>query len=129
MKKLFFNILALICFTVPSFAQEGGKQIEAVKVEYFTRKLQLSPAEAERFWPVYHNYQRELQQQHKERQAQRKAGGPVDELKFETRILEIRKRYRKEFSEVLPAEKVNLLFQAEREFREQLIKELRSRRQ
>jgi len=136
MKKWIFNLLVLIGLSTTALAQSGdkhGKQIEAVKVEYLTRRLNLSPEEAQRFWPVFNNYQRELsqvfQQRKRDRQAQRSGGAPVDEIKYDAQILEIRKRYKKEFSNVLPEQKVSLLYQAERDFREQLIKQLGERRQ
>ncbi|WP_207429715.1 hypothetical protein [Pedobacter sp. SYSU D00535] len=127
MKRLFFTILTALIFSIPALAQQG-KQLEAVKVGYITNKLDLSAEEAQRFWPVYHNYEREMREVIKQRNKERKSGATVDELKYETQILNIRKKYKKEFSEVLPASKVALVFQAERDFREQLIKELRGRR-
>ena len=50
------------------------------------------------------------------------------ELDIETRLLDTRKKYKQEFSKVIASEKVSLFFQAEREFREQMIRELRERR-
>jgi hypothetical protein len=137
MNKHIFRILLIIALVLPSaisFAQPhgGGGQIEAVKVEYLTRRLDLSPEEAQRFWPVYRNYQRELakviQERRKARQEQKKSGEQVDELEFEEDMLEVKKKYRKEFSEVLPPQKVNLLYQAEKDFREELLKQLKDRR-
>lgn len=137
MNKHIYRILLIIALVLPSaisFAQPhgGGGQIEAVKVEYLTRRLDLSPEEAQRFWPVYRNYQRELakviQERRKARQEQKKSGEQVDELEFEEDMLEVKKKYRKEFSEVLPPQKVNLLYQAEKDFREELLKQLKDRR-
>jgi hypothetical protein len=135
MKKHIFKLLLLLAFLLPSLqsnAQPGYGQLESVKVEYLTRRLNLSPEEAQRFWPVYRNYQKDLHkvmmERRKARQDQKKSGEQVDELEFEADILEIRKNYRKQFSEVIPAQKVNLLYQAENDFRQQLIKELGERR-
>ncbi len=132
MKKWFLNLILLIFFAAPVMAQQGNKQIESVKIAYLTSKLSLTPEEAQRFWPVYQNYQRDLQQvfqqRQRDRQEAKKSGGQVDELKYEATILDVRKRYRKQFAEVLPQQKVALVFQAEREFREQLIQHLRERR-
>ncbi|KAA8482268.1 hypothetical protein BDE36_4219 [Arcticibacter tournemirensis] len=135
MKKwIFSTLLYLSVFvTVPAAAQHENKHIDAVKIEFLTKKLDLSPEEAQKFWPVYHNYQREMisifKERRRARQLQKEANTPPDELKFETRILETKKRYRKEFQDVLPAQKADLVFPAEREFREWLINQLRERRQ
>ncbi|WP_207422720.1 hypothetical protein [Desertivirga brevis] len=135
MKKHIFKLLLLLTFLIPSLhsnAQQGHGQLESVKAEYLTRRLNLSPEEAQRFWPVYRNYQKDLHkvvmERRKARQDQKKSGEQVDELEFEADILEIRKNYRKQFSEVIPPQKVNLLYQAENDFRQQLIKELGERR-
>lgn len=115
-------------------AQPGSKRIDALKTEFITQKLDLSTDEAQKFWPVYNNYQRDMNQLFRDRrQARQEQKGPEspppDELQFESRILELKKRYRQQFLEVLPSEKVTLLYQAEREFRERLINQLRQRRQ
>ncbi len=131
---LYILFYTSLCLSLPAAAQPGNKRIEALKIEFITQKLDLTPQEAQKFWPVYNNYQREMNQLFKERhQARKDQGGPdsppSDELKFEGRILDLKKRYKNQFSEVLPDQKVTLLYQAEREFRERLINQLRQRRQ
>jgi hypothetical protein len=138
MNKHIFRILLSFALALPaatSFAQPhggGGAQIESVKAEYLTRRLDLSPEEAQRFWPVYRNYQRDigkvLQERRKARQDQKTSGEQVDELEFEEDLLDVKKKYRKEFSDVLPPQKVNLLYQAEKDFKEELLKQLKDRR-
>jgi hypothetical protein len=43
-------------------------------------------------------------------------------------MLDLKKKYKKLYLKVIPAEKVLLLYQAEREFREHLIKQLKHRK-
>jgi hypothetical protein len=131
----------LICITIalPLFAQEKNQkshqQIESVKIAFITQKLSLNTTEAEKFWPLYNSYQSEMRAIYKLRRDARqkqkdnpdnKAGGELD---FEGRLLDTRKKYKQEFTKVLSAEKVSSFFQAEREFREQMIKELKERRE
>lgn len=129
----------LIClsFAMPALAQPSpkhGQQIESVKIAYITRRLELSPEEARRFWPVYNNYQKEINEVLRQKRAARLNNDKnaddrlAGELNFEESLLNIRKKYQKEFTKVIPSEKVLLLYQAEREFREQLIRQLRERR-
>jgi hypothetical protein len=114
--------------------QNRLQHIESVKVAFITQKLDLNTGEAEKFWPVYHNYQREIngliKQKRQSRINQDKSADEAldSELEFEGRLLEIRKKYKLEFSKVIPSDKVLMLYQAEREFREHLIKELKDRR-
>lgn len=135
MKKLIVSVFLYICIfsAGPAMAQHENRRIEALKIEFITQKLDLSPEEAQKFWPIYNSYQREMNQLFKERRearrAQRESGTPPDELKFESRILEIKKRYRNQFLEALPSQKADLIYPAEREFRERLINQLRERRE
>jgi hypothetical protein len=96
----------------------------------------LSSREAEKFWPVYNQYQNELKalmQQRKsdlQKQNQLSATDKIDmQLDMESKILELKKRSTREFSKVLPPEKIVKLFQAERDFKNELIRELRERKQ
>lgn len=109
-----------------------SRKIEALKAEFLTKRLDLTPGEAQKFWPVYNSYQKELsaifRERHEAKKAHRENGANYDELKYEARILELKKKYKKGFSDALPQEKVETLYTAEREFREQLINQLRKRR-
>ncbi|WP_374166877.1 hypothetical protein [Arcticibacter sp. MXS-1] len=131
-KLLLFGLIYIsVSFASPAKGQHGPRHIEALKIEFITQKLDLSSEEAEKFWPVYNNYQRELNTLFRERRQarlqQRETGTPPDELKFESRMLDIKKRYKKEFQEVLPPQKADMLYPVEREFRERLINQLRER--
>lgn len=128
MKRL-LPILFLIC-TLTSVAQERGDQdpngskVEALKIAYLTKKLNLSPQEAQRFWPIYNNYANELRSTKKDQRNNR-----ASELETEQKILDIRKKYNAEFGKVLNAEKVNTLFRSEKDFGNFVQKELAERRQ
>ncbi len=50
------------------------------------------------------------------------------DLSYESKMLDLKKKYKKLYSKAIPAEKILLLYQAEREFREHLIKQLNHRR-
>ncbi|MGN6417142.1 MAG: hypothetical protein ACTHMC_06615 [Pseudobacter sp.] len=131
MKQIFTILAAFLLFTFTSNAQverktprEPGAKIEALKIAFYTRKLDLSTEEAQKFWPVYNKYSAELK---KVRQDAKANNSP--EIETEEKYLNIRKRYNAEFSKVLPAEKVNAFFKAEKEFGTILQKEWMERRQ
>ena len=139
-RKLLIGICSIIfCLTlhVSLFAQnhrERYEQIEAIKIAFITNKLDLITEEAQKFWPVYNNYQKELMELMKKRREYRQKTDitPNDkinaELAYESKLLELKKKYKKLYSKVIPAEKILLLYQAEHEFREHLIKQLNHRR-
>jgi hypothetical protein len=66
--KHLLTILFLIC-TLSLFSQQNNlgqetdvSRIEALKIAYITKKLNLSPDEAQRFWPIYNNYANEMRE-------------------------------------------------------------------
>lgn len=58
MKHLF--IIAFLIISVSSFAQKNEKmreRIKAQKIAFITDKLELTPEEAQKFWPIYNAYE------------------------------------------------------------------------
>jgi hypothetical protein len=110
MKKLLLLYGMIFLCACVGLAQDGGK-IEALKIGYLTRKLNLSTEEAQRFWPIYNQYSDEIRQA---RQSAIRDG--KTEIELEDNILNIRKRYNGEFVKALSPEKVNTFFRSEKEF-------------
>ncbi|MEJ6979872.1 hypothetical protein WG906_05390 [Pedobacter sp. P351] len=132
MKTWIYSILLGTALWLPASAQQN-QNIESVRAAFITQKLDLTTEEAQRFWPVYNSYQQELQKlisiKNNQRKSFKQSGTvPVDELKIDSEILELRKRYREEFAKVLPRQKAALIYPAEREFRQQLIEHLQKRK-
>ena len=105
-------------------AQDGGdetkaEKIQALKIAFITQKLQLTPDEAQKFWPVYNQYDNEIRSLPK--------GGDV--IGTEEKLLNIRKKYEPSFEKVIGPQKLNKLFNAERDFRDILIRRLQNRNQ
>jgi len=103
--------------------QRGGR-IEALKIAYLTKKLTLSPEEAQKFWPIYNNYTTEIKGARMD-QRQNK----TTELDTEDKILTIRKKYNTEFSKAISNDKINTFFRSEKDFGKYVQKELQDRRQ
>jgi nitrate reductase assembly molybdenum cofactor insertion protein NarJ len=123
MKYIFTLLFFLGSFQFIAQAQErDGERLEALKVAYLTKKLNLNTEEAQKFWPVYNEYIADMK---KVRQENR--GG--DELKREEKLLEVRKKYQASFSKALSADRANQFFKAEKEFYSYVQKELQERRQ
>ena len=136
-KKGIWGIIACLILSTSLFAQsreERHEQIEAIKVAFITNKLNLNSDEAQQFWPIYNVYQKELMELMKKRREDRQKENvdPNDrinaDLAYETKMLELKKKYKKIFLKAIPPEKLIKLYQAEREFREHLIKQLNNRR-
>lgn len=123
MKKILLLTLFLLNISYFCYAQADNRKnnIEAIQIAYLTRELSLSSEEAQKFWPVYNEYRDELVSVRKETRN--------DEVLFEEKILNIRKKYKTDFKKVLGTDqRVNQVFVAEKSFRDLLRKELMNRK-
>jgi hypothetical protein len=84
--------------------------------------LALTSDEAQKFWPVYNEYVKELRKARIEEKE--------DVLLFEERALNIRKKYKGEFKKILTSEdRLNKALTVDRDFNNVLKKELQRRAQ
>jgi hypothetical protein len=128
MKKILFTVAFACMFTI-AFAQEDPSElpekkqqnIEALKVAFISKELDLTPEEAQKFWPVYNQYSKEMISTFK--------AGNDDVLDRDEKVLNVRKRYKEQFSKVLGGDRVNKMFGAEGRFRQLLIKAMRNQKQ
>src|SRR5665213_1742914 len=88
---------------------QNGNRLEALKIAYITKKMDLSPEEAQKFWPIYNLYAAELRQTR-----QNATKNNQSEIDLDEAILGIRKKYNGQFNQVLSAEKVNTFFKSEK---------------
>lgn len=119
--------------------QEKRENIEALKVAFMTKKLDLSPEEAQQFWPVYNQYTDKLQDfRKKRRQENKEAKQNFDEMSdkeieqavdneivFRQKELDLQKEYHSKFKAILPVKKVAKLYQAEEQFKRVLLDKLK----
>ena len=151
MKRILI-ILLTIAFAIPAMAQpEPNKQqqrnhryqqIQSAKIAFFTAELELTPKEAEEFWPVYNQYWKERETvirrvQGTLRNVNRSLKGEQamteSEIKKQLEIYingsseegAIHKDYFVKFMKILPPTKVAKLYVAEEEFRMKMIHQLR----
>jgi Spy/CpxP family protein refolding chaperone len=113
-------------------------QIHAQKIAFISTQLKLTPEEAQKFWPVYNQYEAEIEKIRKERR------GYVNELKksaeltgekayeltekifaTETKESQMRLTYLKEFAAVVGKKKAAEVFIAEEKFKRELLEKLK----
>ena len=147
MNKYTTSLLVLISllFTGPSMMgqrRENNEQIKALKIDFFTEKLELTSEEASVFWPIYNaheNAKEELrEEQRKEFQdrferleslSEAEAKSTLERyLKLEEKEEELDKAYYKKIAKEFSAVRTLKLFQAEQEFRRRLLQEYRKRK-
>jgi hypothetical protein len=108
----------------------GMRRIQAVKEGFISRQLNLRPEQAEKFWPLYRQYQSEvwnIRRLKRLNNSDAQANGSEQinkDLDYDTQLVNLRKHYNEEFLKILPPEKVSELYKSEREFTDELIKQV-----
>lgn len=101
--------------------KEQRAQLESFRIQFITKKLDLTPAEAEKFWPVYNEQKeasRRLMQEKKD-----------DEIEFQEAILNVRKKFKKDLMPILKTEdRVNLALKVDRELLNKMRNEMMRRK-
>lgn len=126
MKKYLVILCLSLLSGIAMLAQDDdGKDDRAGKLqqrmnEYVQKRLNLSKAEAERFSPIFMRYIVELRRTHREN----KADKPVLQL----RVAEVRVKFRDQFRQVMDEQRANRVFEYQREFEENVRKEIIRRR-
>jgi hypothetical protein len=125
-------MLMLACIPFISFAQAnggGGKdreemrmRFEARQAEFMTRELNLTAEEGQRFWPVFNNYSREV------RTVLRNSRG-VDSIEKRNRVIEVRRKFQNDFSQMLGEERGKRVYPAEDRFLKMTRSSMERRRQ
>ncbi|QNA45100.1 hypothetical protein [Lacibacter sediminis] len=129
MKKI-MTMMLVLAFNLTGYvyAQDqpdpkDHEKIKALEIAFISRKLNLTSDEAQRFWPVYNEYKRDVNQV----MLTQRNNPNKDVVDDEQRILDVRKKYRDRFVGVIGQPRMNKFFQAEREFRGVLLNQLKNR--
>src|SRR6185503_4657298 len=113
--------------------QAPGKRLELIKENYISRRLSLTFPQAKAYWPVYRQYVQDqtairiAKQQLLNRSSANDPNAPSQILELETELVNVRKQYLEQFMKILPPEKVNELYKAEREFTDEMVRQLSER--
>lgn len=135
-------LLALILFTGILFAQDGEriKQMKAMKTAFITTELDLSPQEAEKFWPIYNQYEqknfelkakrlRSIMKEIKDKKeafTEKEAQAKLQEIiSLEDEINALEKKLLQDLKPVLSADKILKLKIAEMRFQQTVLNRLR----
>ena len=141
MKNLLI-ILLLFAGTIQA-QRPGNDQIQALKTAHITQALNLTSEEAEKFWPIYNKFDKQLETTRKQerREIVSMVRGDVDALSneeaeqliakminFKEKQFEHYKTLVMELKGVIPPQKILRLRKAEDGFRRILMEQLRKRK-
>jgi hypothetical protein len=144
MKKIL--LFLSIVFLVPSLKSEGQTNLEKLnnyKIGFFTKKLDLSSEEAVKFWPVYNEYQTQRNSLQMEKLKINRNFNQNESSLSDKQLTEMGDKYvdllaqesnlavdfHKKLKEVLPPAKVIRYYQAENQYKAQLLNELQNVKQ
>jgi hypothetical protein len=141
-KKLIFIFVPLLFLYQLTFGQgkDARQKIESARIALISERLGLSPEQAEKFWPIYNeynNHRRNLVQElqtarsnidmenltEEQGQALMKLG-----LDIRERQLRLEKTYSQRLTKVISTQQVLSLRQAEEDFRKMIIRRLEERK-
>ncbi len=101
--------------------KQQREKLELFKIQFITKKLDLTPAEAEKFWPLY-NEQKDASQGLMQAKKE-------DEIEFQEAMLVIRKKFKKDLMPILKTEeRVNLALKVDRELLNKMRNEMMRRK-
>ncbi len=132
--SLFFLLLAASV----AFAQPPAKKgrMKAFKVGFFTEQLALTPTEAERFWPIYNQYEANLKAIRKDRpkkaqiefMTDAQLQGLLNEFfSHQEQEISLQRKLVKDLDGVLPLRKIVKLQLTQRYFKRELMNMMRGK--
>lgn len=138
-------IMACTCFTALAHKKcdKGWKEkMQSEKIAFLTMELDITPEEAQSFWPVYNRVEKDKDaafekviQTYKALNSAIEAGNSSDISKCLDEYLQAQEKMREEegkaaeeYRKVLPVEKVARLYVAEEKFRRQHIRKLHGKK-
>jgi hypothetical protein len=146
MKKVSYIMICLILFSINAVKgqeQSDSEKLTAYKIAFFTQRLDLTPAEAEKFWPVYNDYSARKSKlqidrvsmiryatQNEANMSEAELSATADKL-ARTFVDEasLIASFSNELKKALPPAKVIRLYHIENQYKQQLLRELNQRRQ
>ena len=141
MKRAVLILIVLVVFPLIQVNAQNPNldKLNAYKIAFFTRRMNLTSQEAEKFWPVYNEFQDKRNAIQSERQALNRNFNQNELNRTETELIEagdkpvalqvqeaaLAQEYQKKFKEILAPAKIIRLYQAENQYRLQLLNELK----
>jgi Spy/CpxP family protein refolding chaperone len=130
-----FNFL----FAQDELSKEAKERIEAERIAFLTKKIDLTPQESQQFWPIYNQYRKELESVRSDKKdllhdAKKNYENTSDadiekalleSFNMEQRELDIKKKYYYEMKKAISPRKVVKLYRAERQWTLLLVQRLK----
>ena len=145
-RKFIVPILFLLAttFSIAQGHKEKQEKIKALKVAYITEQLELTADEAQKFWPIYNDYQeKQFDLRHEkmrsilnkleigtiEKLSEKEASSLLDQMEnIEENLFLLKKKFTKDLQGIVSDKKIMKLKKAEGDFNRHLLKQMREKR-
>ena len=127
MKKFLVIVTILMSSLLAAKAQDGQQpgddnqtqeKIQALYVAYVTKQLELTPEDAQKFWPVHTQFTNELKGVKQD----------LPELEKQQAILNIKKKYQDNFNRILGPNRCERFFRLRDDFNRKLLERFNKQR-
>lgn len=122
--------------------EEMEQKMKVLKMAFITERVSLSEQEAKIFWPLYNDYEDEMQALRPNREKGMQ-GKPqihemtdqeieqiiLDRFNMESTQLQLREEYFEKFKKVLPMQKIMQFYKAEHDFKKEIIAKFKERKE
>ncbi|MEQ9466511.1 MAG: hypothetical protein RLN88_03815 [Ekhidna sp.] len=138
MKRLFILLATISWLGLSAQSPEAMEKIEAAKIALITERLELTPEQAEKFWPIYREFGKQRQDIRRDFDQARKNFDPNKASEEENkkmlematqvkeRQLKLEQEYADRILKVITTRQLNNLRKAENDFKEMLLKRIRA---
>ena len=145
MKKtytLFLLFLTFFCFS--QNAEDRIERIKALRIAYISDQLNLTPEEAQKFWPIFNQFDDKQAELHKQKRlmmvklrpenaaslSEKESAKLIEEdEKIESQIQQNKRQLARDLQGVIPNQKILMLRQLEIEFKQKLLKQIQKRKE
>lgn len=146
LKKLYPILFLLLTYTFYGQSEHfknKREQIKSMKVAFLTTELDLTSAEAEKFWPLYNtfddkqfelrhqkmkSYFKRMQENELEKLSEKEAAALLDQIEdTEEDLFTLRKKFVASLKGILPSSKIIKLKRAEENFSRKLLQQYKDK--
>ncbi len=133
-RKVLLPVLLFLCFSASGQKVGGAKQLQAQRIAFITQQMNLMPEEAQQFWPIYNQYTENLKQIRQNYKLTKVDDTATDDEieKFvlagfdkDQKEVELKKDYYLKLKKIISIRKIRKMYQAEVEFRQEVIQQLK----
>jgi hypothetical protein len=145
MKKVLYMIIAASIVPLISLNAQNPnlEKFSTYKIGFFTKKMNLTSQEAEKFWPVYNEYQKQKNLIQRDKMIMIRDFNQNESSLSDSQLTEMGDKlikdlsdesalavaFHKKIKEILPPAKVIRYYQAENQYKIQLLRELQENKQ